>query len=87
MINFAGNSGYAIVIPLFPPLANSKGINSSTIGYIFCLYPVGGFIVSLILGQTMSHNRMKMVQKMDLLKIMLIGLILTIIGMTGLGLV
>lgn len=61
MINFAGNSGYAIVIPLFPPLAASKGIDASTIGYIFCLYPVGGFIVSLILGQNMSNKRMKIV--------------------------
>jgi predicted MFS family arabinose efflux permease len=54
MINFAGNSGYAILIPLFPPLAKEKGISDSVIGYIFCLYPVGGFIVTLILGSVMT---------------------------------
>lgn len=50
LINFCGNSGYSIVLPLYPPLAISKGLDESTIGYIFCLYPVGAFFVSLILG-------------------------------------
>ena len=61
MVNFAANSGYAILIPLFPPLAKEKGIDESVIGIIFCLYPVGGFIVSMILGQTMTVNIMKRV--------------------------
>jgi predicted MFS family arabinose efflux permease len=54
MVNFAGNSGYSILVPLYPPLAKEKGISDSVIGYIFSLYPVGGFIVSIILGSFMT---------------------------------
>jgi predicted MFS family arabinose efflux permease len=54
MVNFAGSSGYAILIPLYPPLAKSKGISDATIGYIFCLYPVGGLLVSILLGSVMT---------------------------------
>ena len=61
MVNFAGNSGYAILIPLFPPLAKQKGVSDALIGYIFCLYPVGGFLVSIILGKVMTVQSMKMV--------------------------
>jgi predicted MFS family arabinose efflux permease len=84
MINFAANSGYSIVIPLYPPLAKDKGISDSVIGYIFCLYPVGGFIVTIVLGSVMTVQSMKKVLIISM-KIMLVGLILTIIGMAGIG--
>jgi hypothetical protein len=49
------------MIPLFPPLVNKKGIDKLFIGYIFCLYPVGGLIVSLFLGTNMTIGGMKKV--------------------------
>jgi predicted MFS family arabinose efflux permease len=47
--------------PLIPPLVKDKGINEKITGYIFSLYPVGGIIVSLLLGTNMSLERMKKV--------------------------
>ena len=88
LVNYAGNSGYSLVIPLYPPLANNKGLSDDTIGYIFCLYPVGAFLFTLILGQNMSNKIMKMViNKYLFTKLMIFGLILEIIGMIGMALV
>jgi predicted MFS family arabinose efflux permease len=61
LINFVGGSGYSIMTPLFPPLVNHRGISEAVTGYIFCLYPVGAIIVSLILGATMELKTMKSV--------------------------
>lgn len=61
LVNFVGSSGYAILLPLFPPLAIQKDIDPSFVGYILCLYPVGNFAVSLVLGQSMSNANMKKV--------------------------
>ena len=50
LVNFVGNSAYALILPLFPPLAMEKGVDEAYVGYIFCLYPIGAFIVSLVQG-------------------------------------
>lgn len=52
MINFVANTSYAVGLPLFPPLAASKGVDESVIGYIYALYPFGCIGVSFILGHT-----------------------------------
>jgi predicted MFS family arabinose efflux permease len=54
MVNFVGNSGYAISLPFFPPMAVDKGISESTVGYVYSLYPVGAFIVSACLGSNLT---------------------------------
>jgi hypothetical protein len=53
IIMIAG-SGYQIMIPLFPPLIKDKGISEFYVGFIFCLYPVGGLLVSFFLGTNMT---------------------------------
>jgi hypothetical protein len=47
------------MIPLFPPLVNKREINEAVVGYIFCLYPIGGLIVSIFLGTNMTIGGMK----------------------------
>jgi predicted MFS family arabinose efflux permease len=61
MMNFIGCSGYAMIIPLFPPLAADRGVSDSIVGYIFALSPVGAVIISLILGTNMKIEQMKKV--------------------------
>jgi MFS family permease len=60
-MNFVCCSGYSIMTPLFPPLVSHRGLSQEVTGYIFCLYPVGAIIVSLILGATMELKTMRRV--------------------------
>lgn len=50
LVNFVANTSFSVGLPLFPPLAKSKNIEESIIGYVYSLYPVGCILVSLILG-------------------------------------
>lgn len=67
------------MVPLYPPLAKNKGLSDELIGYIFCIYPVGSFLVTLILGKSMTNQNKK--------RAMEIGLLLSILGMIGFSLI
>lgn len=67
------------MVPLYPPLAKNKGLSDELIGYIFCIYPVGSFLVTLILGKSMTNQNKKIAMQ--------IGLILSILGMIGFSLI
>ena len=57
-----GYNAYALMIPMYPPLAKEKGLDSYVIGYIFCLYPVGSVIGTSRLAQSMSGDQKKKVK-------------------------
>ena len=62
LINFIANASYAIAMPLFPPLAARKGLSDSTIGYIYSLFPVGCIGTTVVLGESFSVKKSKIVK-------------------------
>jgi hypothetical protein len=41
------NASAGLLVPFFPSDAKNKGLNNSTIGSIYAMHPLSGFIISL----------------------------------------
>lgn len=50
-------SGYSLPITSFPALASQRGLNSTLTGFIFSLFPFGGFFTSFISGKLMRFYK------------------------------
>ncbi|EAR96695.3 MFS transporter (macronuclear) [Tetrahymena thermophila SB210] len=54
-MNFFQNAAVSIIVPFFPPIAESIGVSSTMIGLILAFNPIGSFLTSLIVGQMMGR--------------------------------
>ncbi|KAL4476625.1 hypothetical protein ABPG72_000784 [Tetrahymena utriculariae] len=54
-MNFFQNAAVSIIVPFFPPIAESIDVSSTMIGLILAFNPIGSFLTSLVVGQMMGR--------------------------------
>jgi len=45
----------SVIAPFFPPMAESKGISTETVGLVLAANPIGAFLASIVLARFLNR--------------------------------